>query len=182
VTDGSDRWHQWLLGARFGGDDAYRKRMLRESLYPWRDEILDKAHLRADDTLLDVGAGDGLIAFGAAAVAAKVMALYGSIQPMGTDPMMDFDDRDLVRGAEDAGFAEIFLELRLSVKSKKQPCPWERFLRMAGNPLVPPVGEVIDRALTAQEITEFSNYLKPLVESGTGKERTALAYLTAIKD
>ena len=39
--------------------------MLTESLYPWRDEILDKAQLKPGDTLLDVGTGDGLIAFGA---------------------------------------------------------------------------------------------------------------------
>ena len=36
-----------------------------ESLYRWRDEILDKAQLKPGETLLDVGAGDGLVAFGA---------------------------------------------------------------------------------------------------------------------
>jgi hypothetical protein len=36
-----------------------------ETMYSWRDEILGKAQLKPGDTLLDVGAGDGLIAFGA---------------------------------------------------------------------------------------------------------------------
>ncbi len=49
----------------FGGDTAYRQQDLIEFLYPIRDTVLDKAQLRPDDTLLDVGAGDGLIAFGA---------------------------------------------------------------------------------------------------------------------
>src|SRR6266567_2260602 len=34
-------------------------------LCPIRDRVLDGARLRPGDTLLDVGAGDGLIAFGA---------------------------------------------------------------------------------------------------------------------
>jgi hypothetical protein len=54
-------------------------------------------------------------------------------------------------------------------------------LRMPGNPLVPPLGEALDRVLSPQEITEFTAYLKPLVESGTGQQRKALAYLTAVK-
>ena len=40
-------------------------------------------------------------------LAAKVQALYESIQPLGEDPTVDFDERDLVRHAQDAGFAEI---------------------------------------------------------------------------
>src|SRR5208282_2738410 len=218
MTGRDDRWARWLLDVRHGGDTALREQMLKE-LYPWRDEILDKAQLKPGDTLLDVGAGDGLVAFGAldrlgssghvifsdvsqdlldhcrAAAAtedlldqcsfvrasadslagiadasvdvvttrsvliyvkdkaaalrefyrvlkrggrvslfepinvlmrdpgrflgydigpveplvAKVKALYASIQP-DDDPMVDFDDRDLVRHAEQAGFAEIGLE------------------------------------------------------------------------
>src|SRR6266516_7211286 len=65
MGDGPDRWHRWLLDVRFGGDTAYRQQDLIEFLYPIRDTVLDKAQLRPDDTLLDVGAGDGLIAFGA---------------------------------------------------------------------------------------------------------------------
>jgi cyclopropane fatty-acyl-phospholipid synthase-like methyltransferase len=34
-------------------------------LYPIRDRVLDHAALRDGDTLLDIGCGDGLIAFGA---------------------------------------------------------------------------------------------------------------------
>lgn len=284
-----DRWHRWLMDLRFGGDPAARERVLTEYLYPVRDTVLDKAGLQPGDTVLDVGTGDGLIAFGALdrlgpsgqvvfsdisqdlldhcqaaaaaegllgrcrfvlasadsladipdasvdvvttrsvliyvkdkaqalqafhrvlraggrvsvfepvnvlmrdpdrllgyditpvmPLAAKLKAFYESTS--GTDPMVDFDERDLLRHAERAGFASVNLELRLTVKDGKRPVPWERALRMAGNPLVPPLGEVLDQVLSPPEIAEFTAHIKPLVESGTGRERQAHAYLTAVK-
>lgn len=96
--------------------------------------------------------------------------------------MIDFDDRDLVRHAQDAGFPEIGLELRVSVKRRKVPVPWERFIRSSGNPLVPPFGEVLDQTLSPEEAAEFTRHLRPLVETGTGLERRAVAYLTAVKE
>jgi arsenite methyltransferase len=112
---------------------------------------------------------------------AKLRGLYESIQPPGEDPMLDFDERDLVRQAEEAGFAEIGLELRVSVSNSRLPVPWERALRTSGNPRVPPLGEVLDRALSGQEIAELTAYLKPLVESGGGRARSVGAFLTAAK-
>ena len=65
MSEGRDRWHRWLTDVRFGGDSATRERLLTDFLYPVRDTVLDKARLKPGDTVLDVGAGDGLIAFGA---------------------------------------------------------------------------------------------------------------------
>ena len=287
-----DRWHRWLMDTRFGGDPAARERLLTELLYPVRDTVLDKAEFQPGDIVLDVGTGDGLIAFGALErlgpsghvvfsdisqdlldhcraaaaakglldrccfvlasadsldgiadasvdvvttrsvliyvkdkaealrafyrvlrpggrisvfepinvlmrdpdrllgyditpvkpLAAKIGAFYESLRPPGPDPMVDFDERDLVRHAEQAGFADVSLELRVTVKNGKRPVPWEDALRMAVNPLVPPLGEVLDRVLSAQEIAEFTAHVKPLVESGSGRERQALAYLAAAKN
>jgi arsenite methyltransferase len=290
----TDRWHQWLLQRRHGGDAELREKLLTGHLYPVRDNVLDKANLNPDDTLLDVGTGDGLIAFGAlerlgpegrvifsdisqdlldhcqAAAAAEGMldrcefvvasaddlavvadasvdvvttrsvliyvkdkarafsefhrvlrtdgrislfepinvlmsghapgrvagfdatgiedlatrlkGLYQSIQPRGEDPMLDFDDRDLLRHAEQAGFDDIHLELRVSVSNHRRPMPWERFINAAANPLVPTVAEAMDQVFTPEETERFTAHLRPLVESGAGQERWALCYLTAVKD
>ncbi|MHB1433312.1 MAG: class I SAM-dependent methyltransferase [Streptosporangiaceae bacterium] len=293
MTRSPDRWHRWLLDVRFGGDADYRDRNLAEFLYPVRDTVLANARVGSGDTLLDVGTGDGLIAFGAldrvgpagrvifsdistdllehcrqaaetegvagqcrfvqasadhlagvagesvdavttrsvliyvkdkatalrefhrvlrpggrvslfepinvlmsvedpcefagydvtpvTSLAARVARLYRSIQPRDDDPMVDFDERDMVRHAIAAGFEDVELELRVRVRARKEPVPWDRFLLMSGNPLIPPIGDAVEQVLTPAEATEFYRHLRPLVESGTGTDRQALAYLTAVK-
>lgn len=128
------------------------------------------------------GRFDGYDIWPIAAVAAKVQAFYDGLQPPESDPMLDFDDRDLVRHAENAGFPEIHLDLRVEVKAAMEPCSWERFLRASGNPLIPPTGEVIDQVLDPEETALFTSHLRPLVESGTGQHRRAIAYLMATKN
>jgi arsenite methyltransferase len=275
---------------RHGGDPAQLERV-RQALYPVRDKVLDGAALGAGDTVLDVGTGDGLIAFGAldrlgpdgrvifsdvsadvleycrAAVAdagdlgrsnfvrasadkltgiadasvdvvttrsvliyvpdkaaaftesrrvlrpggrvsifepintlmqecsartfygydigpvheiaAKVSARLADYQPMGADPMLDFNDRDLVRLAELAGFGDVRLDLEVTVRRTRQALAWGTFLRSAGNPNLPPLGVLLNEVLTPAELTTFSAHLRPLVEGGQGTERRAVAYLTA---
>jgi ubiquinone/menaquinone biosynthesis C-methylase UbiE len=64
-----DRWAQWLLNRRFGGDGASvdERAEFMERLFRVRDQILDRSALEPGETLLDVGCGDGLIGFGALA-------------------------------------------------------------------------------------------------------------------
>jgi hypothetical protein len=50
-------------------------------------------------------------------VAAKLGACHESVRPPRANPMLDFDERDLVRHPEQAGFADIDLQLRVTVKS-----------------------------------------------------------------
>ncbi len=59
-----DRWAEWLLQRRHGGDPQDLKATM-DFLLPVRDRVLRNAALTGGETLLDVGAGDGLIAFGA---------------------------------------------------------------------------------------------------------------------
>src|SRR5712691_8355859 len=61
---GRDRWAEWILSRRFGGDAAAAEATLR-NLGVVRDRVLERAELKEGETLLDVGCGDGLIAFGA---------------------------------------------------------------------------------------------------------------------
>lgn len=57
-------WSEWLLHRRHGGDPAHEP-VVRDAVRVIRDRVLAGAELRPGMTLLDVGTGDGLIAFGA---------------------------------------------------------------------------------------------------------------------
>lgn len=287
-----DIWTEWLLNRRFGGDQAAMQEALTNYLYPWRDKILIHANLQEGDTVLDVGCGDGLIAFGALEkvrtsrvifsdisqdlldhtqslaqemnvldrcrfvkasaddlsvieeasvdivttrsvliyvsakqrafrefyrvlkpggrlsifepinrftdpesphifagydvtpvieIAQKLKELYEGIQPPESDPMVDFDERDLVSFAEKAGFQEIYLELQIQVRPIPETMTWERFLHYAANPKIPTLEEAMQQVLTPEEIRSLTLHLRPLVEQGKGIRRAALAYLWAIK-
>lgn len=60
----SDPWADWIRRRRHGDDPAALERTLA-FLAPVRDRVIEGADLREDDVLLDVGCGDGLIAFAA---------------------------------------------------------------------------------------------------------------------
>ena len=59
-----DQWAQWLFQKRHGGDAELLQATL-SGLSPVRDTVLQNARVAQGDILLDVGCGDGLIAFGA---------------------------------------------------------------------------------------------------------------------
>ena len=118
--------------------------------------------------------GDGL-----ADLAARVERVYEEIQPP-DDPMLDFDERDLVRLAEGAGFFPVELHLHVFARAT-EPRPLEAFLKSSGNPKIPTIGEAMDQALTPEERERFTEHLRPLVEEGKGVWRMAHAYLTAVK-
>ena len=285
ATDKLDMWARWLLEVRHGGDADCQRRTLDE-LAPVRDKVLENASLAEGDVVLDVGAGDGLIAFGALArlgpsgrvifsdisrdllnhsrklaqgiqdrctfveaaaedlhpindcsvdvvttrsvlifsknkrqafrefyrvlrpggrvsifepinryfgyplpfaydegpvreLGEKVRAVHRGIHPP-DDPMMDFDQHDLVEYAESSGFKDIVLDLRVVVR-QVESLAWDTFLRRSGNPRIPPYGEAIAETLTPSEIEAYTRYLRPLVERGQGVRRIASAFMRAIK-
>lgn len=59
-----DKWAVWLLHRRDGGDPEQHRKAL-EHLMPIRERVLDHAGIASGNRVLDVGAGDGLIAFAA---------------------------------------------------------------------------------------------------------------------
>jgi arsenite methyltransferase len=59
-----DPWASWVLERSFGGDPEQAERAI-EHLTPIRERVLEGAAIEEGDVVLDVGAGDGLIAFGA---------------------------------------------------------------------------------------------------------------------
>ncbi|MBI4479851.1 MAG: methyltransferase domain-containing protein [Acidobacteria bacterium] len=64
MPEARDLWSEWLLNRRFGGNIDQLTATL-EHLRPIRDKVLLNAKLGQDQTLLDVGCGDGLIGFAA---------------------------------------------------------------------------------------------------------------------
>jgi len=290
IESQSDMWSQWLLRRRFGGDARRLKEML-DWLYPVRDRILSRIQLGDGETLLDVGRGDGLIAFAALDkfptccvifsdisddllshvrllaqdmhvenrcqfvrasadnlslfadesieavttrsvliyvsakqqafdefyrvlkpggrvslfepinrfaypeppdrfngydirpvidIAQKLKAVYEQIQPPATDPMTDFDERDLIVCAETAGFTTVNLELHVEIKPPDN-ADWEVMIHTAGNPKIPTLAEAMQQTLTQSELDAFINHLRPLVETRQGTQRCAMAYLWAAK-
>lgn len=117
---------------------------------------------------------------GLADLAEKVSGVHRARQDPRADPMFDFDERDLVRFAEAAGFFPVELELRMEVKAA-EPQPWEVFLNSSGNPKIPTFAEAMDEALSSAERERVAAHLRPLVEEGRGVWRMAHAYLWATK-
>jgi ubiquinone/menaquinone biosynthesis C-methylase UbiE len=113
-------------------------------------------------------------------IANKLKAVYNSLQPTDTDPMVDFDERDLIACAEKAGFAQIGLELQVEIKPPDRD-NWEDALHTAGNPKIPTLEEAMQQVLTPDEMAAFIHHLRPLVESRQGLSRRARAYLWAVK-
>jgi arsenite methyltransferase len=59
-----DQWAEWLLHRRHGGDPEELRRTV-DRLGAVRDRVLGNAGVAEEVTLLDVGTGEGLVAFGA---------------------------------------------------------------------------------------------------------------------
>jgi arsenite methyltransferase len=110
----------------------------------------------------------------------KLEAFFDREERPKIDAMMDFDERDLIAIAEQTGFQNIHLDLLADIKPPR-PQDWIRFIQSAGNPLSPTLEEAMDAAFTPNERDRFTAHLQPLVESGTGMQRRAFAYLTARK-
>lgn len=295
-----DKWAEWLLHQRCAGDAGKHEAAL-EHYRGWRDRVLENARPAEGETLLDVGSGDGLIAFGAldlvgergrvifsdvsqdlldhsrslaaemgvlercrfvrapaddlspigdASVdavttrsvliyvvdkarafgefhrvlraggrvsiwepinrfglpgypedgslfagydtapvqdlARKVYAVFRRIQPHDADPLLDFDERDLLAFAHDAGFGEVHLDFEAWIapygaSGDDHSRDWESFFRIPGNPEIPSVEGAMAEVLTPQEAERFVAHLRPLVEAGRGTERVAVARLWAVK-
>ena len=94
--------------------------------------------------------------------------------------MLDFDERDLIRFAEEAGFFSVELDYFAEIRPA-DPRPWEVVLHSSGNPKIPTASEAMDKVLTPAERNRVTAYLRPLVEAGLGVWQMATAFLWASK-
>jgi arsenite methyltransferase len=282
----ADKWASWLLSRRDGGDAEVRRRQV-PGLLRFRDGVLGRAAIRPGDVVLDVGAGDGLIGFGAldrvgdtgrvifsdisadlldecrrraagdprcefvqasaddlaaladgtvdvvttrsvliylererkaAAFAAffRVLrpggrlsifepinrfaaspALFGyDVTPVaelirkvrghveaGSSTMTDFDERDLLAWASQAGFTAVTLDYRAEVDvPAPSPGDWDAVKRTAPNPLAPTFEEAMAATLTDAERDRLEDHFRTLIAAGTAPRRTlAVAFLSAVR-
>ena len=110
---------------------------------------------------------------------AKVNDVFEAIQPE-SDPMLDFDERDLLRQVEAAGFFPIRMTLEAEIRPHEVR-RWETMLHSSGNPKIPTLDEAMEQALTPEERAALVSKLRPLVEQGRGVWRMASAYIWAVK-
>jgi SAM-dependent methyltransferase len=135
------------------------------------------------------GLEEQLRTFGFRDVGMDVETLLGRVaaamEPEGClDPMIDFDERDLLRLAEDAGLVDIRLKYVAEVTESPpewRPRDWDVFLDTAPNPLARTMRESIEAVLTPAEAATVESVLRPQVEAGIGTTRVAHAFLSARK-
>jgi arsenite methyltransferase len=116
-----------------------------------------------------------------AGLADRVKATYDEVAGHATRTMVDFDDRDLVRLAETAGFEAIQLECHIEVArdASVQAVDLDALLDTAPNPLAPTLRECVDRALAPPERTRFLAHLGRARDEARHVRRSAVAYLVA---
>jgi ubiquinone/menaquinone biosynthesis C-methylase UbiE len=115
-----------------------------------------------------------------AELARRLAQHYRRLQPPDTDPMLNFDERDLFRLADHAGFGSVHVTAHLlSVPSP--PASWNQFVNSAGNPNIPTVLEAMLEIFDDEERARFERVGRPLVEAGGRRYRTATASVVATK-
>lgn len=113
-------------------------------------------------------------------LAAQVKAVFETLQPVDDDPMLDFDERDLLALAEAAGFRSAHLTLEASIEPGA-PVTWDAFVNTPGNPKIPSLAEAVKQSLTPEEGERLMGHLRGQFEAGRGVTRRAVAYLWAEK-
>jgi len=114
----------------------------------------------------------------AAAVHAAYAAHTGGEHP---DPMLGFDERDLLTWAEQAGFDDLTLtyEAHLDTHHPATGADLQSLLARSPNPLVPTLGQLLTEALNETDRAAVEHRLTQALTTGRGRTRQAVTYLTA---
>jgi SAM-dependent methyltransferase len=101
-----------------------------------------------------------------------------SIDAITADPLTNYNERDLLRMLEGAGFVDAHLRLHIDI-IPALPMPWQAFLNSSPFAGAPTINEVLQARFEPDERLEFERFLRPGVEAGTAVERNVNAYLFA---
>lgn len=120
------------------------------------------------------------------AEAAKVRAVFETAQPRDSDPMLNFDEHDLFDRVSAAGFGKLDFKLEGAVGRRRprpqpQPETWQHMTRIAFNPKIPTIAEVMDDVLTDAERERFIAHMEREVRDYEPATRFASLYLWAAR-
>ena len=114
----------------------------------------------------------------------KVRATFRSLEdPRFREAMMDFDDRDLARFAQAAGFERVHVECHLDIApgTSDAPVSLDVLLDRSPNPNAPTLREALTAALTEPEQHQFLAALDRAFVERRAISRMAVAYASATK-
>ncbi len=94
--------------------------------------------------------------------------------------MMDFDERDLLRHAEAAGFPAVHVGFHVYTAPAEHG-NWDGWMRMSGNPTVPTMREMFRAPFTNDEFALFERHVRPGLQRGGTPVRNAIATVVATK-
>jgi ubiquinone/menaquinone biosynthesis C-methylase UbiE len=105
----------------------------------------------------------------------KLKAQTRSLQPPESDPMLNFDERDLLRIVQDAGFTDVEMDYEARI-TRWTEIEWSALINQAPNPKLPTWAEAMDQVLTPAEKEAFIAHVRPQAEERQAKERFAHAH------
>ncbi|CAN0624664.1 Methyltransferase domain-containing protein [Burkholderia multivorans] len=101
-------------------------------------------------------------------------------EKISASPIANYGERDLVRFALDAGFADIHMEFHIDIRPAAVTS-WDVLLGSSPHPWAPRLGDVLAKQFTADERLFFEQILRPQVEGRRLVTAERTAYLTALK-
>jgi hypothetical protein len=116
-----------------------------------------------------------------AELAEPVLAAFAPSDPAFEGAMIDFDDRDLARLVEAAGFERVHVETHHDVEPGSDAgfVSFAALLDGAPNPNARTVREAIDAALAPPDRARFLAALEASYDAGRSRRRSVVAYVTA---
>jgi SAM-dependent methyltransferase len=115
-------------------------------------------------------------------LADQVKREYKRLSGPETQSMLDFDDRDLLRWAAEAGFPEVRLTLNHElVPGALRAASFDTLLDGAPNPLAPTLRETINSALDEPEREQLLDHLHDRFTTTLPLQPWAVAYLQACR-
>jgi SAM-dependent methyltransferase len=101
-------------------------------------------------------------------------------EKISASPIANYGERDLVRFALDAGFADIHMEFHIDVRPAAVTS-WDVLLGSSPHPWAPRLGDILATQFTVDERLFFEQILRPQVEGRRLVMAERTAYLTALK-